>query len=54
MNFWSRILRPDRAKSDLDDEIESHLALAAADNRDRGAARRQRGANPSGISATRR
>ena len=38
MNFWSRILRPDRAKSDLDEEIESHLALAAADNRDRGAA----------------
>ncbi len=37
MNFWSRILRPDRAKSDLDEEIESHLALAAADKRDRGA-----------------
>src|ERR1700722_18096070 len=37
MNFWSRMLRPDRAKSDLDEEIESHLALAAADKRERGA-----------------
>ncbi len=37
MGFWSRILRPERAKSDLDAEIESHLALAAAEKRDRGA-----------------
>jgi predicted permease len=37
MGFWSRILRPERAKSDLDAEIASHLALAAADKRDRGA-----------------
>jgi predicted permease len=37
MRFWSRILRPERSKSDLDDEIEAHLALAAADKRDRGA-----------------
>jgi predicted permease len=37
MSFWSRILRPERAKADLDAEIQSHLALAAADKRDRGA-----------------
>jgi predicted permease len=37
MGFWSRILRPERAKSELDEEIESHLALATADKRDRGA-----------------
>jgi predicted permease len=37
MRFWSRILRPEHDKSDLDDEIEAHLALAAADKRDRGA-----------------
>jgi predicted permease len=37
MRFWSRMLRPDRGKSDLEDEIEAHLALAAADKRDRGA-----------------
>ncbi len=37
MKFWSRILRPERAKADLDAEIQSHLALAAADKRDRGA-----------------
>ena len=37
MGFWSRIFRPERAKSDLDEEIESHLALAAADKRERGA-----------------
>lgn len=37
MGFWSRILRPERAKSDLDAEIASHLALAAAEKRDRGA-----------------
>ncbi len=36
MPLWSRIFRPERAKSDLDAEIESHLALAAADKRDRG------------------
>jgi len=37
MGFWKRIFRFERAKSDLDAEIESHLALAAADKRDRGA-----------------
>lgn len=37
MGLWSRIFRPERAKSDLDAEIEAHLALAAADKRDRGA-----------------
>ena len=37
MGFWKRIFRTERAKSDLDAEIESHLALAAADKRDRGA-----------------
>src|ERR1700679_323680 len=36
MPLWSRIFRPERVKSDLDAEIASHLALAAADNRDRG------------------
>ena len=45
MSFWSRIFRPEQAKRDLDAEIESHLALAAADKRDRGviaeAARRE-------------
>ena len=37
MRFWNRIFRPERAKSDLAAEIEAHLALAAADKRDRGA-----------------
>jgi predicted permease len=37
MSLWSRIFRPEHAKADLDAEIESHLALAAADKRDRGA-----------------
>ncbi len=37
MGLWSRIFRPERAKSDLAAEIEAHLALAAADKRDRGA-----------------
>ena len=37
MSFWSRIFRPEQAKKDLDAEFESHLALAAADKRDRGA-----------------
>jgi predicted permease len=37
MGFWSRIFRPERAKSDLAAEIEAHLALAAGDKRDRGA-----------------
>jgi predicted permease len=37
MGFWSRIFRPEHAKTDLDEEIESHLALAAADKRERGA-----------------
>jgi predicted permease len=38
MPLWSRIFRPERAKSDLDAEIESHFALAAADKHDRGLA----------------
>src|SRR6202167_584806 len=37
MGLWSRIFRPERAKSDLAAEIEAHLALAAGDKRDRGA-----------------
>jgi predicted permease len=37
MGFWKRIFRIEHAKSDLEAEIESHLALAAADKRDRGA-----------------
>jgi predicted permease len=37
MGWWSRIFRPERAKSDLAAEIEAHLALAAADKRDQGA-----------------
>jgi predicted permease len=37
MGFWKRIFRIERAKADLEAEIESHLALAAADKRDRGA-----------------
>jgi len=41
MRFWSRILRAERGKKDLDDEIEAHLALAAADKRDRGASAEQ-------------
>ncbi len=41
MRFWSRILRPDHDKSDLDEEIKAHLALAAADKRDRGASAEQ-------------
>jgi hypothetical protein len=41
MPFWSRFLRPERDKSDLDDEIEAHLALAAAGKRDRGASAEQ-------------
>ena len=32
-----KFLRPERRKSDLDDEIAAHLALAAADKRDQGA-----------------
>jgi predicted permease len=39
MGLWSRIFRLERAKSDLAAEIEAHLALAAADKRDRGADR---------------
>jgi predicted permease len=38
MSLWNRIFRPEHAKSDLDAEIASHLALAAADKRDRGVA----------------
>jgi predicted permease len=37
MGFWKRIFRPEHGKADLDAEIESHLALAAADKCDRGA-----------------
>ncbi len=37
MRLWNRIFRPESAKSDLAAEIEAHLALAAADKRDRGA-----------------
>jgi predicted permease len=37
MGFWKRIFRFERAKSDLDAEIESHLALASADKREGGA-----------------
>jgi predicted permease len=37
MGWWSRIFRAEHAKSDLAAEIEAHLALAAADKRDRGA-----------------
>jgi predicted permease len=37
MRFLSRILRPERAKTDLEAEIQSHLAMAAADKRERGA-----------------
>jgi hypothetical protein len=37
MGFWKRIFRTEHAKSDLHAEIESHLDLAAADKRDRGA-----------------
>src|SRR6185437_7796723 len=32
-----RFLHPERRKSDLDDEIAAHLALAAADKREQGA-----------------
>ena len=32
-----KFLRPERRKSDLDDEIAAHLALAAADKREQGA-----------------
>jgi predicted permease len=37
MKFIRRILRPERAKADLDAEIQAHLAMAAADKRERGA-----------------
>jgi predicted permease len=37
VGLWSRIFRSESAKSDLAAEIEAHLALAAADKRDRGA-----------------
>jgi hypothetical protein len=41
MRFWSRITRPERGKSELDEEIEAHLSLAATDKRDRGASAEQ-------------
>ena len=41
MRLWSRFFRPERSKSDLNDEIEAHLAMAAADKRDRGASAEQ-------------
>jgi hypothetical protein len=37
MDLWSRIFRPERARSELAEEIEAHLALAAADKREGGA-----------------
>ncbi len=37
MGFWKRIFRPESGKSDLDAEIESHLAAATADKCGRGA-----------------
>lgn len=30
--FWTRLFRPEAARRDLAAEIESHLAMAAADN----------------------
>ena len=36
MNIWQRLFRSDDRKSDLDAEIEAHLAMAAADRRARG------------------
>lgn len=45
MAFWRRILGVEASKSELDAEIEAHLAMAAADKRERGkdaeAARRE-------------
>src|ERR1700761_926115 len=41
MSLWTRFFRPERAKDDLDAEIESHLALAAAEKRERGATAEQ-------------
>jgi predicted permease len=37
MRLWNRFLRPERAREDLDEEIEAHLALAAAEKREQGA-----------------
>jgi predicted permease len=37
MKFLNRIFRPERAKTDLEAEIQAHLTMAAADKRDRGA-----------------
>ena len=54
MGFWSRIFRPERAKSDLDEEIESHLALAAADKREQGASAEMLDRKRNVSSATRR
>jgi predicted permease len=36
MSAWQRLFRSEDRKSDLDEEIASHLALAAADRRERG------------------
>ncbi len=37
MNLWTRLFRHESAKSDLEAEIESHLAMAAADKQASGA-----------------
>jgi predicted permease len=41
MSAWRRLFRSEDRKSDLDEEIEAHLALAAADRCERGAEPRQ-------------
>jgi predicted permease len=37
MNLWTRLFRQESVKSDLDAEIESHLAMAAEEKQERGA-----------------
>jgi hypothetical protein len=37
MSAWQRLFRSDRNKEDLDAEIAAHLAMSAADKRERGA-----------------
>jgi predicted permease len=41
MSIWQRLFRPEDGKADLDAEIEAHLAMAAADRRERGAGQEQ-------------
>ncbi|HEX4006632.1 MAG TPA: ABC transporter permease [Acidobacteriaceae bacterium] len=41
MSIWQRLFRPEEGKADLDAEIEAHLAMAAADRRERGAGQEQ-------------